>query len=174
LLGHPHRHLDQLGNEMIDTLACHLCFLAVLLAEGLGLGDSFLQRRDVGLQSLERTAFVRVFVRVFVRAPTRRVSGFLGFEIDKDPSLAVVAPLPLPACTDSLLARGFRRDAESLGKLAKLSFVLRSMTSSVKLLSSELSLPPPTTSNSVNSSGRQSDGGGGISRPSKRCPLSTQ
>src|SRR5262245_57025727 len=103
---------------MIDTLACHLCFLTVLLTEGLGLGDSFLQRRDVGLQSLERTAFVRVFVRVFVRAPTRRVGGFLGFKVDKDPSLAVVAPLPLPACTDSLLARGFRRDSESLGKLA--------------------------------------------------------
>jgi len=58
---------------MIDTLACHLGFLTVLLAERLGLGDRFLQRRDVGFQGLERTAFVRVFVQVFVRAPTRRV-----------------------------------------------------------------------------------------------------
>src|SRR5262249_15774988 len=52
-----------LEHRLRSTLACHLGFLTVLLAEGLGLGDSFLQRRDVGLQSLERTAFVRVFVR---------------------------------------------------------------------------------------------------------------
>src|ERR1700758_2056822 len=103
---------------MIDTLACHLCFLTVLLAEGLGLGDSFLQRRDVGLQSLERTAFVRVFVQMFVRASTRRVSGFLDFGIDKDASLAIVAPLPCPVSTDGLLARSFWRDVESLGKFA--------------------------------------------------------
>src|SRR5262249_46287331 len=57
------------------------------------------------------------FVRVFVRAFARRMSGFLGFEINKDASFAIVAPLPLPASTDGLLARGFRRDVETLGKL---------------------------------------------------------
>jgi hypothetical protein len=46
------------------------------------------------------------------------VSGFLGFEIDKDASLAVVAPLPSLSSTDGLLARGFCRNVESLGKLA--------------------------------------------------------
>jgi hypothetical protein len=118
LLSHPHRHRDQLGNEMINTLARHLRFLAVLLAERLCLGDSFLQRRDVGFQGLECTAFIRVFVQAFVRASARRMSGFLGFEIDKDASFAIVATLPRPAPTDGFLARGFCRDVETLGKLA--------------------------------------------------------
>jgi hypothetical protein len=47
---------------------------------------------DFRLPGLERTAFVRVFVR----ALTRRMSGFLGFEIDKDASLAIIATLPSP------------------------------------------------------------------------------
>jgi hypothetical protein len=59
---------------MIDTLARHFGFLTVLLADRLSLA-----------------AFVRVFVQVFVRASTWRVSGFLGFGIDKDASLAIVA-----------------------------------------------------------------------------------
>jgi hypothetical protein len=106
LLGHPHRHLDQLDNEMIDTLICHLGFLAVLLTERLGLGDSFLQRRDVGfLQSL-----------VFVRASARRKSGFLGVEVDKDASPAIVATLPRQASADGLLPRGFCRDVENPGR----------------------------------------------------------
>ena len=33
-----------------------------------------------------------------------RVSGFLGFEIDKDASLAIITPLPWPTPTDGLLA----------------------------------------------------------------------
>jgi len=103
---------------VIDPLAGRLGFLAVLLAERLGLGDKFLQRRDVGFQGLECTAFVRRFVQVFVRASARRLSGFLGFEIDEDASFAIVATLPRPAPTDGLLARGFCRDVETLGKLA--------------------------------------------------------
>jgi hypothetical protein len=118
LLSHPHRHGDQLGNEMINTLARHLGFLTVVLAKRLGLGDGFLQRRNVGVEGLERTKFVQMFVRVFVRASTRRVSGFFGFEIDKDASLAIITPLPRPTPTDGLLARGIRRDVESLSKLA--------------------------------------------------------
>jgi hypothetical protein len=46
------------------------------------------------------------------------VSGFLGFEIDKDAGLAIITPLPWPTPTDGLLARGVRRDIEGLGKLA--------------------------------------------------------
>ena len=103
---------------MVDTLARHFGFLTVLLADRLSLDDSFPQRGDVGFQGVERTAFVRVFVQVFVRASTRRVSGFLGFEIDKDASLAIVAPLPCPVSTDGLLACSFWRDVETLGKLA--------------------------------------------------------
>jgi hypothetical protein len=76
---------------VIDPLARHLGFLAVPLAERLCLGDSFLQGRDVGFQGLECTAFIRVFVQSFVRASARRMSGFLGFEIDKDASFAIVA-----------------------------------------------------------------------------------
>ena len=33
-----------------------------------------------------------------------RVSGFLGVEIDKDASLAIITPLPWPTSTDGLLA----------------------------------------------------------------------
>jgi hypothetical protein len=103
---------------VIGPLARHLGFLAALLAERLCLGDSFLQRRDVGFQGLECTAFIRVFVQVFVRASARRMSGFLDFEIDKDASFAIIATLPRPPPTDGLLARGFCRDVETLGKLA--------------------------------------------------------
>jgi hypothetical protein len=42
------------------------------------------------------------------RASARYVSGFLGFEIDKNASLAIVAALPWPTSTDGFLARGFR------------------------------------------------------------------
>ena len=69
-------------------------------------------------RGLECTAFVRRFVQVFVLASARPLSGFLGFEIDEDASFAIVATLPRPAPTDGLLARGFCRDVETLGKLA--------------------------------------------------------
>ena len=103
---------------MVNTFARHLGFLTVVFAERLGLGDSFLQGRNVSFEGLKRTPFVRVFVRVYVRASTRRVGGFLGFEVDKDASLAIITPLPWPTPTDGFLARGVRRDIESLGKLA--------------------------------------------------------
>jgi hypothetical protein len=32
LLSHPHRHRDELGNEMTNTFARHLGFLTVVLA----------------------------------------------------------------------------------------------------------------------------------------------
>jgi len=46
------------------------------------------------------------------------MNGLLGVDVDKDASFAIVATLPSPMSTDGLLARGFWRDVESLGKLA--------------------------------------------------------
>ena len=72
---------------MIDPLAGRLGFRAALLPERFGLGDKFLQRRNVGFQGLECTAFVRLFVQVFARSrPRRRAhTRWKGCPVEKQP-----------------------------------------------------------------------------------------
>jgi hypothetical protein len=73
---------------------------------------------DFRLPGLERTAFVRVFVR----ALTRRMSGFLGFEIDKDASLAIIATLPSPC------VHGWPSGAQLLPRCREPSFSHRQLS----------------------------------------------